>query len=407
MGKAKDLFKAALVVALVVAVLGGSYMGINHMALRAAANRTETLPLYSVSVDLPVPVRLTDGEEKGGGASSENLDLPAGYYDDDGVFYESQCLLEEYYDGDCVFNESRYFQEEYGESDGHHPGYNERVEGFVMPNIVLFEFEFGIRYNTFCYTPLTELPPNALSMEEAAFIGAYYAWDVLGIDIEGMYVQMHFLNNTGVGLSWSGNIPSFLDSTFYGKHWHGVVATNINALPMTMLQVWPRFASYRHYKVLQFAIDAITGERIMLFTVSQFLPLRTQVINTNHDIINDFADSIGWHDMSFDEQKAAAGLTPDRIAAYSMSAKELAGRHFAGRNFDESVIKDVSLVEESILRIMFDLSIDENGEKSMVPLRLKFEATHYSGRVATIILPIEPFQWIYPGIYISTWRNDV
>ena len=362
MGKVKDLLKVAAVAAFIIALLSSLYVGINQLALRAATSRVEALPQHTISFNLPEPTSNTDDD------ATENDDP-----------YEIQDTLVKY-----------------NESEEQNAQIEQSSENFVMPNIMIFENPRSEQWSS----EVREKPPYALSMEEAAFIGAYYIWDVLGINIDGMYVQMHFINNShDTGWFWYGPIQTGIDSSFIGMHWFGLVSRDINT-PLSML--WPGTAArtYVHDWVLMFTIDAITGERLMLWYLDEFIVHPIEGIQEHRSNMNYVAEKTGWLDMNLDEQKAKLGLTTERLAAYTQSAKELAGRHFAGRYFDELVIVEISLVENSRLPLLYDGTINENGDFVFVPIKLRFEAIDNIGRKALIFYPIEATHRIRPGIFI-------
>ena len=361
MGKAKDFLKVTGAAAFIIALLSVSYVGINHLALRAATGRTETLPQHTVSFNLPELMQNTDDDVAEGGILYEIWDAPV----------------------------------EYSVSEELNAQHEQSSEGFVMPSLVIFENRRSEQWSS----EVREKPPYALSMDEAAFIGAYYIWDVLGINIEGMYVQMHFINNTRTGLFWYGPIAPFIDSSFTGMHWFGLVSRNMRA---SYLSPGLAAAEYGHYWVLMFAIDAINGERTMLWYLDQFLVSPMEQIQKHRNNMSLVAEATGWRNMNLDERKEKLGLTPGRLAAYTQSAKEVARRHFAGRYFDESVIVEISFVEHSRLPLVYDGAINEYGEFVFVPIKLRFEVVDNTGRAAIIVYPIESTHRLRPGIFVLT-----
>lgn len=356
MGRTRDFLKVALAVAFIIALLSASYIGINHLALTAAIGREEVLPKHTAAINLPEPV----------------------------IEFNEQEVIEVFVGGGIPFD-TRDIREEITDSIEQNVTPEHASESFVMPRLTIFVFEDRLDD----FRSYQAIPPYALSVEEAAFIGAYYVWDVLGKSIDGMYVRMLF------------NDSSLSTRT----HWVGFVSSNINAV---MPQPGPAASEYaRRYGVLQFTIDGVTGERIKLWYYDDFLVNPTfEEIEQHSNDMRYLAVSSGWSDMSLDERKAKVGLTPERLEAYLQAAMKLAVRHFMGRYFDESVISDINLVDYSRHPLIIDGVLNEKGDFVFVPVRLQFEATDNTGRAAIIRFPIETARWMSPGVYISSLHSD-
>ena len=71
-------------------------------------------------------------------------------------------------------------------------------EGFVLPDVTI---------SVSPWQHYHEISAQAMSMEDAAQIGAEYIWEVFGTCIDGMHIEMHFSD-------WDWHART---------HWHGTV----------------------------------------------------------------------------------------------------------------------------------------------------------------------------------------
>ena len=334
MGKTKDFLKVSAVVAIIIALLGTLYMGINRLALTAATSRTEVLPRHAASVSLPDPNPEMQEVSANGGIPFERRDVRVDINDAQ----------------PAQLNES-----------------------FITPRLTIFENPYQ-HYHV--------IPPYALSIEDAALIGAYYIWDVFGRDIDGMYVRMMY------------SAHQFLTRSL----WTGAVSTNLEAL----IPQEGAAGLYIRGRMYQFVIDGITGERIDIWRFSQDQGPPTQEELNAHANFRDAVVQSGWFEMSLEEQKDKIGLTPDLLAAYTQAAKELASRHFNTSSVVEIFLGDNS--PNPVLTI--DGGVDENGEEIFVLTTLMFTAIDDTGREALITIPALTAGWRFPGTTIATMHND-
>lgn len=177
---------------------------------------------------------------------------------------------------------------------------------FIPPALTVFESAHaGLR---------PAVPAVAMSMEEAAQIGARYIWDVFGASIDGMYVEMFFSAHPSQSRSyWSGAVR---EEAFVYEY---VMRDNLT------------IRAHNDAVLYQFRIDAVTGMRVDIIST----PLRDRIVNILDDTMRDNAMSeryamleAGWFEMNVDEQLRFLEITLDDIADYISFARYLAGAHF-------------------------------------------------------------------------------
>jgi len=232
-------------------------------------------------------------------------------------------------------------------------------------------------------------PAAALSMQEAADLGARYIWDVFGVSIEGMYVEMHFADHERQTTTW----------------WTGQVFIEDPANPTLRYIDHPNGAEFGRptrtaLNLYMFTINGITGERIDISYQGARLPVRYDSdvdaridtdarINSGNEMRNAMLES-GWFDMTLDEQIIFVGLDSEALNAYTQAAV-----HFAEAQFNPVGTADVRL---ETLRVIFT-------DVNTVYLEgFSFITTSASGREAHIIFPAtdSTLQWIN----ITTQHND-
>ena len=147
---------------------------------------------------------------------------------------------------------------------------------------------------------------HAMSMEEAAQIGALYIWDIFGECIDGMYVEMLF-----------GAWPD-LSRTY----WMGGVARSMAGFD---------FEDDTEYDLFRFVIDAVTGLRIDISP--GFRP--PTMTPEEMDIFSEWRGSetrrdwqIVWQDMNTNERLAYLGLSHEDIEPHLQVARDYAARQF-------------------------------------------------------------------------------
>jgi len=213
------------------------------------------------------------------------------------------------------------------------------------------------------------VPANAIPSEEAALIGAEYLWDVLGVSIDGMYVEMMYTMMPGF------TRPFWLGTVYMEKPIHhdfeAFMSFNIEDF-----NAWIDSIALPSYT---FRIDALTGMRV---DVSYMHPSHKQSLSrlSNEAQVQYFETTtlVPWFETT--AREPLADPTPVQVEAYKQQALELAQRHF-----------NLTTVED----IQFD-EIDGN--------HISFAAIDNTGREAIIRIPREGADWRMIGI--STMHND-
>jgi len=219
----------------------------------------------------------------------------------------------------------------------------------------------------------TAPPAYALSMEEAAQIGARYLWDVFDMDINGMYVDMLFISHASHINPW----------------WLGTVAASENAVR------WTYEASEYYAPLATFIINGITGARsdiryIGVIDRSPPTPEESERIWTGRMGLLE----IGWFEMSHAEQIEFANFSPEAMENYKQAAMDFAVRHF-----NTSTVVDVQLHSINAAGLIV------SGDESVLDIAwIGFYATDDTGREANIILP--PEDATSRIVSISTQHND-
>jgi hypothetical protein len=226
-------------------------------------------------------------------------------------------------------------------------------------------------------------PAAALSMEEAADLGARYIWDVFGVSIDGMYVEMHFADHEWQTNTW----------------WTGLVFVEDPANPTLRYIDHPDGAAVGRptrtaVNLYMFTINGITGERIDISYQGTRLPVRSDIevrmdVDDRTNPLNAMIAS-GWFDMNLDEQIVFAGLSGEALNAYTQTVVR-----FAKAQFNPIDTVDVRL--ESLMASVTDAN-------TVYLEGFSFIATSANGREAHIILPAtdSTSQWIN----INTQHND-
>jgi len=136
-----------------------------------------------------------------------------------------------------------------------------------------------------------KIPAVAMSIEEAAQIGARYIWDVFGESIDGMYVEMTF-----------GAWPS--QSRTY---WQGVVRAEAFDLESFADGDIEARIALNDTMMYRFSIDAVTGMRVDI--TSDFLrsvpleELQNRAMDERHAMIE-----ANWWEMDLDGRLTFLGI---------------------------------------------------------------------------------------------------
>jgi len=239
-----------------------------------------------------------------------------------------------------------------------------------------------------------EVSASAMSMEDAAQIGAAYIWDVFGACIDGMHIEMFFSAWPSSSRTyWQGSIyPSeaaMLEEMARQEAINEALTRDINADISTYTQVNVLTAPRYH-----FMIDAVTGMRIDIsYRNLESIPtVDTRTVEAHTSWRWTVLDS-GWFDMDIHEQMGYVGLSSAQFEAYTQTAKDLAQRHF-----NNSTVADVQLVF---------LGIGPTGDspEGFVLDSLSFSITDDTGREANVSMPTSSAIF-HNWINISTQHND-
>lgn len=235
---------------------------------------------------------------------------------------------------------------------------------FVQPNLNLIETDWE-QYAT--------KPSYAMSMEEAAQIGAQYIWDVFGESIDDMYVSMSFV-------AWQGHSR---------VQWAGTVAPTAEALELEPDLYEPMYS---------FLIDAVTGERVDIGYYGT--STRNTISREQREELNEwYRNPESYKQVEAWEETIFEIITPEQLEAYSQQAEEIAQLHF-----NNSTVVDVQLGNEWSIGPNCIPLHDENGNIILVLDGIDFTVTDDTGRTADVRIPTE--SGFSPSIRIVTQHND-
>ncbi|MCL2253358.1 MAG: hypothetical protein FWC09_02860, partial [Lachnospiraceae bacterium] len=113
------------------------------------------------------------------------------------------------------------------------------------------------------------IPASAMSMQEAAQIGARYIWDVFDAGIDGMYIQMLYAAHVSQSSTW----------------WFGTVYMEDPENPTQNYLVDVRGVEKLALPIYSFTINAVTGERIDISYMDNTAEL-TNLYSDSDSIIN-------------------------------------------------------------------------------------------------------------------------
>ena len=245
---------------------------------------------------------------------------------------------------------------------------SEQANNFLEPNLTVLESP-NQRYHT--------IPDGAMSKEDAALIGAKYIWDVFDASIDGMYVEMLYVN-------WDSQARNY---------WLGTVGASPAALDL---------ASAEHSELFRFTIDASTGLRVDIapgFPARAVAPGDASSPHSSDARSTISSDSeqriMTWQSASNDERLSMAGLSEAQIEVYLQAARDFAQRHFADSTLDLNT-------ESYEVFMTFCRSGDSEPEFAGIYLSISDD----TGREAIIAIQAKTFE-LRPGSGIRTQHNDM
>jgi len=318
--KGKELMKVVAVCVLSIGLFSAAFFGFNQLIFASATNEPTPLSkLPSVSADYT-------------GASG------------------GQAAINAY---TVIFERADFTNASGGQATEH------EEDVYVVPSLTVAETP---------YQHFT-IPAVAMSMEEAAQIGARYIWDVFGASIDGMHVEMLF-----------GAWPS--QSRTY---WQGIVRAEAFDLESARYNREARTA-VNDAILYRFSIDAVTGMRVdITSSYLRSLPLeelQNRALDERHAMIE-----VNWWEMDAEQQFTFLGVDVDDIAEYIEKAQLLAGAHFGAEGLSGSL---------SNIRVQL-------GNNGLEPAAIEYVVT-YGDREAIIIVPTSA---AHVGWYsLSTSQND-
>jgi len=247
-------------------------------------------------------------------------------------------------------------------------------------------------------TSVFDVSPLALSPEEVAQIGAQYIMDIFGVCIDGMYVEVEFMER-----------DVFFSRTF----WRGSVSTNNRytlervAAQIEYIEAFFRdnpegsegwyarkndrgfidlAQNFEHIPAdFYFIIDALTGERI--------------------DIQHHTAETRGRSGDEFGAIRQAAieqGLGHSRPDVNLSESDELSltqiAAYYGQRHFVSTTVVDVELIDA-----FDDFALDDDGIAVTITGFAHFNVTDDTGRVARIAICMKTMQ----VTSINTMNNDI
>lgn len=258
-------------------------------------------------------------------------------------------------------------------------------EGFQPPTVNIINTTVGD----------CEVPPLALSLEEAAQIGAQYIWDMFGESIDGMYVELSFANWDHLTRAiWQGAVSTHDRDTLARNKYHNTLheemmtRTDAGEDPMELRRDIETRAQAMRYEQADFyfTIDAVTGMRIDVFKNS--VVMRGMTMHES-EAINEYIqrnwghDRDNWHDA----------FTPD-ISRQEQEALVQVAKEYAQRHFNNTTVVNAEFGGAFVNFVYIDGVITRE-------ISVNFRVTDDTGRDAYVAM--------HQGtvVSISTLRNDM
>ena len=238
-----------------------------------------------------------------------------------------------------------------------------------------------------------EISAQAMSIDDAALIGAEYIWEMFGVCIDGMTVEMHFAHWPSHTRSyWMGSV--YAESSQEVKHiraqaeiWSNrlreAADSNNGRIPDDH-PVWDKGPDWIS-PVFTFTIDAVTGERIDISRSFHGLTIRGN------------ADIRGYltreEHMRLQRKLYGSELAPEQLFLSTQTVTELAQKHF-----NNSTVVNVELSHMNFIALE-----RVNGELVVTDYLLIFNVTDDTGRVADVLMT----KYSSQVFNIITQHNDI
>jgi len=233
--------------------------------------------------------------------------------------------------------------------------------------------------------------PRAMSIEDAARVGAQYIMDVFGVDIDGMYIEFDFSDwDSNTRILWHGAVSVSNRNTLQ----HRVRTNELNDEFMARLEAGEDgedireemtglFEQYSYVHAnFYFVIDAISGQRIDLW--------RPFNIQTNHE-------ATAFHYYVEDEWAGDWSSAFDiEVTQQDIDNLTQMAREYAQRHFNSTAVVSVEY-SSSFATFIYVGDGSFRREASLV-----FGVTDETGRLATITIHRES----QTVTNISTMSND-
>ena len=175
---------------------------------------------------------------------------------------------------------------------------------FVPPNITIESLRVH-----------DEIPASVMPMEEAAHVGAQYVWDTFGVNIDGMYVIMEYMDcwlRLGSG-RWIGSVAlPEVNPSVYAAYRFGMGEVS-----------WRWGAT-----VFIFTVDATSGERLDIAYRTPLGNHPPQIVEHDTQSLWESAQGRAIQAMNGYELAEFIGLSSEQLEAYRQEALALAQAHF-------------------------------------------------------------------------------
>lgn len=350
--KRRDLLKVVAVSAVALGMFATALVGANRLAFMAATNGSTPVEMAATNISQPLQVA---------SSLSQTYEVQNTY----GAEVETEAAV------------------------------------FTQPNITVIQGELQ---------PPQAIPANAISIDEAAQLGAKYIWDVFGTHIEGLYVEMTYIMMPGFTRPfWIGTVsderPVNLDFATFMYENDDCLDAWVGAM------VLPLYS---------FRLDAITGMRIDVgySNPSHLLQSRRSaeerdesetVVRIGGGYVREVNESemnfwSRWHEMDVDARIAYTDLTPERIAGYTQQALDLAQRHFNFTTVEDIRIGDAWNSASNVFFIERLLDKNSDGEYVAIVSSISFIVTDSTGRDAEVRIPTANASWLLTSVH--TMHNE-
>jgi len=335
--KSREFVKVTIISILSVALFSMGFMIVNNRVFNAATLGTQLLPQLPGAEDAPTLLLNIDDE-------------------DDDELHISDDDLETY-----LFEVTPLFEVT-------------SAPVFVPPNLTVTHIEFQKAREGY-------LPDYIIPIEEAAQLGALYIWDIYGICIDGLYVEMMYA-------AWPSTARTY---------WMGTVS---DATDFQNIDIW----AHNNFRQFRFMIDAVTGMRVDISRDYPIIPLTDgdwEDMLTWRTEITSFVENTNWHNIGELERMRHLGVTYEDIRPYLQLAREYAARHFN----DSYVIFETGTFEVMLPFNRFMVPMFSIDDEPQVALGgIQYSVMDSTGREASVLISFMSEGY---NVSITTQFNDI